>query len=145
MAGQLRAGGLRGGRRRLRRAGAVVGPAAAPRVAHSAHPPGTRPPSQVGQPVVFSEKTNKNTAPARRWASMCSGRSDRLAGHGAGHWSGTLKGAVDGGAADGEDFHEVSDGVLTGVVHAGELGLLAGGELGLLASELAFGAGDGHA
>jgi len=33
------------------------------------------------------------------------------------HRSGALKGAVDGGAADGEDFHEVGDGVFAGGVH----------------------------
>jgi hypothetical protein len=48
--------------------------------------------------------------------------------------SGAVEGPVDGGAADGEDFHEVGDGVFAGGVHAGELGLLAGGELGLLAA-----------
>ena len=47
MAGQLRASGVRGGRRRLRRAGPVVRPAPAPGDADPAHPPPTRPPAQV--------------------------------------------------------------------------------------------------
>jgi hypothetical protein len=67
--------------------------------------------------------------------------------HGCSHPGGRapFEGAVNGGPADGEDFHKVGDGVIAGGVHAGELGLLAGGELGLLAAQLAFGAGDGHA
>lgn len=40
--------------------------------------------------------------------------------------SGALEGAVNGGSANGEDLHEVGDGVLASGVHAGELSLLAG-------------------
>jgi hypothetical protein len=58
--------------------------------------------------------------------------------------SGAIEGPVDGSATDGEDFHDVGDGVFAGGVHAGELGLLAGRELGLFALKFAFGAGDGH-
>jgi len=47
MAGQLRASGLRGGRRRLRRAGPAVRPAPAPGLLDRAPPPRTRRPAQV--------------------------------------------------------------------------------------------------
>ena len=48
---------------------------------------------------------------------------------------GALQGAVDGGAADGEDLHQLGDRVVASGVHAGQLGLLAGSELGLPALE----------
>ena len=47
---------------------------------------------------------------------------------------------IDDGAADGEDLHQLGDGVLAGGVHADQLRLLAGGQLGLLVTQLALGA-----
>jgi hypothetical protein len=57
----------------------------------------------------------------------------------------TFDGAIDSGPADGENFHELGDGVLACGMHAGKLGLLAASQLGLLALKPALGAGDGHA
>ena len=55
-----------------------------------------------------------------------------------------LKGAVDSGAGDREDFGKVADAVVASVVHAPQLACLSGGEFRLLATELALGAGDSH-
>ena len=44
---------------------------------------------------------------------------------------------MDGGAADGEDLHQLSDGVLAGGVYADQLRPLAGGQLGFLDAETA--------
>src|SRR5690349_10831422 len=57
----------------------------------------------------------------------------------------TGEGTVDGRARDREQFGQIADRVLTGVVHAAQLALLLVGELGLLAAELAAGASDRHA
>src|SRR5690242_21899137 len=69
----------------------------------------------------------------------------RVSAAGGGLRVGPLKGAVDGGAGDGEHLGEVGDGVLAGGGHPGQLALLPGGQLRLLAMQLAFGAGNGHA
>ena len=44
---------------------------------------------------------------------------------------------MDGGAADGEDLHQLSDGVLAGGVYADQLRPLAGNQLGFLDAETA--------
>ena len=44
---------------------------------------------------------------------------------------------MDGGAADGEDLHQLGDGVLAGGVYADQLRPLAGSQLGFLDAETA--------
>jgi hypothetical protein len=50
---------------------------------------------------------------------------------------GTVEDTMDGGAADGEDLHQLGDGVLAGGVYADQLRLPAGGQLGFLDAETA--------
>src|SRR5438132_1598963 len=54
-------------------------------------------------------------------------------------------GAVDSGAGDGEEFRQIADRVLAGIVHPPQLFVLFVRELGSLAPQLPLGAGHGHA
>ena len=55
-----------------------------------------------------------------------------------------MKSAVDGWAGDREDFGEVADAVVSGVVHTPQFTGLSGGEIELLSAKLSLGAGDSH-
>ena len=64
---------------------------------------------------------------------------------GAGFDALTFDGAVDGGAADAEEFGDLGGAVLTAVHQRDQVCFLAAVELGLLAAQPAFGLGDLHA
>ena len=55
------------------------------------------------------------------------------------------KGTIDGWAGDGEEFCQITDRVLAGIVHPPQLFVLFVRELGALAPQLPLRAGNGHA
>src|SRR5438445_9009102 len=59
-------------------------------------------------------------------------------------WSLPGNGAVDSGAGDGEEFRQIADRVLAGLVHPPQLFVLFVRELGALAPQLSLGTGNGH-
>src|SRR6266567_7266759 len=60
-------------------------------------------------------------------------------------WSLPGNGAVDSGAGDGEEFRQIVDRVLAGLVHPPQLFVLFVRKLGALAPQLPLGAGHRHA
>src|SRR5271154_3435467 len=88
------------------------------------------------QRIVYAARHRRGSATDRRTDGTSRAlRDGRLSPEGAG----------DGWAGNREQFREIADGIIAGVVHAAQFLLLLVGELRPLAAQLAAAAGDRHA